>query len=125
MNKINVLVVPVKGLVAPKEISPTLEAMQALVGGYIERVVINKLADRTIVLYVNEEGIATEEINPRISQSLGIPFLGQPLHGQAFIVAETGPEGDLDSLTVEEMLTLSIRLESGEPLLRDVRRYDN
>ena len=85
-----------------EDIQPTLEAMQKLVGGYIERVVLSQKKGRVVSLYVNEEGLFTKPLNLTLTRAFAHVVNGQ-LHGTGFIVAEVGDEGDLASLTAGEL----------------------
>jgi hypothetical protein len=99
-----------------EEIAPTLEAMQKLVGGYIERVVLSKSKGRTVSLYVNEEGLFTKPLNMTLTRAFAHVVNGQ-LHGTGFIVAEVGDEGDLASLTAGELEAWMLMLLEAHPAL--------
>ena len=106
MKTITVLVVPVKGAIVTREIPDTLAAMQAIVGGLIERVTIagpRESSGRTMLLYVNEEGICDDlPVNIRLTEAFGMPLLEQPLHGDGFLTAVDG-SGETQSLTDDEV----------------------
>jgi len=124
MKTITVLVVPVAGAIVTKEIENSLSAMQQLVGGLIERVTlscrtraISTLSTgeqkalretRTTLLYVNEDGIGLGlPVNKRLSEAFGWPLLEQPLHGDGFLTAVSGPEWGPQSLTDDEIAAWS------------------
>lgn len=71
---VEVLFVPVKGDMELREIrSDDLKAMQAMVGGYIEPVRL----DRKTTIFVNEEGLMRDlPLNPRLSLMADRPLVG-------------------------------------------------
>jgi hypothetical protein len=124
MKTITVLVVPVKGAIVTREIPNTLAAMQAIVGGLIERVTLSSRTraistlstgeqkalreTRTTLLYVNEDGIGLGlPVNKRLSEAFGWPLLEQPLHGDGFLTVVSGPEWGPQSLTDDEIAAWS------------------
>jgi hypothetical protein len=79
---VEVLFVPVSGDVVSREIADDdLKTMQAMVGGYIEPVRLN----RESTLFVNEEGLLMGlKLNPRLSL-----LADRPLVGNGFIEKPT------------------------------------
>ena len=68
-----------------EEIEPGLKAMQAVVGGYIERVQL----DASIDLWCNEEGRIIGLLPNRLAHANYGP---QPIHGDFFIAKYDGDE---------------------------------
>jgi hypothetical protein len=99
-----------------EDIAPTLEAMQGIVGGYIERVVISQKKGRVVSLYVNEEGLFTKPLNLTLTRAFAHVVNGA-LHGTGFLVAEVGDEGDLASLTAGELEAWMLMLLESHPAL--------
>ena len=83
MSKINVLVCEPGGKMEIREIDNTLEAMQEIVGGYIE--VIPLGGDAGLVCVCNEEG-----------KLMGLPtsinVWNEPVAGTCFICKDAGEE---------------------------------
>ncbi len=90
-KNILVLWVPVKGAVVTKTIVSSIQTMQGLVAGPIERVTLSARHGRAVLLHVNEEGILDGlPVNTRLTEAFGMPLLEQPLHGDGFIAAVSG-----------------------------------
>lgn len=91
-DKIEVLVFEPQEECYFKEIDNTLEAMQEIVGGYIECVTMNHLDDgKDLVLICNEGGA----IN-------GLPLTGLEVHGQPMfgtVIICRGDGGEFASIT--------------------------
>jgi hypothetical protein len=87
MNKIKIVTVRVGSLPVIEEIDDTLEAMQAVVGGCIEMVLVAP----GVYICCNEDGIA-----------LGLPQNGCGMLGPYFFVGTDEESGDNQSLTPGE-----------------------
>ena len=72
----------------------SLEAMQAIVGGYIEPV----YALRDVVLFCNEDGISMG-----LPANRPLPEIGQTLRGTFFLTGPADDEGDASDLTDEQI----------------------
>jgi len=97
--KIRVLIVEPGSSPAVTEIEPTLEAMQEVVGGYVELVRVGDLD-----LWVNEEGIL--EGLPLNRVIVGMPLVGP------ILVASSNEEGDTVGLT-DTQVAQALSLFSG------------
>lgn len=97
-GKIKVLVVEPMQPCRAQEIPDTLEAMQAIVGGYIEAV--SPFRDDEVVLVCNEDGknVGLPYNRPLVDES-GLPY---DIICGTFFLAGLGPE-DFISLTEEQV----------------------
>jgi hypothetical protein len=86
---IRVVVIPVEGAARVEEIPDDLKTMQALVGGYVELVRL----ERGLELWVNEEGLINELPLNRLASTLATRLIV----GTAF-VARSNARGDTTSL---------------------------
>lgn len=115
-TKVRVLVVPVEGPITTRDIEPTLDAIQEIVGGYYEQVTLLRVrSGRVAVLHVNEDGIGLGlPVNPRLTEAFGLPLFNQPLLGQGFIAAVIEPDFDYHGLTDDEAKAWSTLLMLGD-----------
>lgn len=97
MSAVRVVVVPVEGPARVEEIPDSLEAMQAIVGGYVELVRL----ENGLELWVNEEGLL-EELPPNRYASY---LARHPIVGPAFVSRST-PDGDLANLKPSDVADL-------------------
>jgi hypothetical protein len=93
---IRLLHVPVGGTPTVVWIDPTLEAMQALVGGYLEAVNPGRLLPPQVALYCNEDGIERQ-----------LPPNGCGILGSYFFSAHDA-HGDPRSLDAGELAAASL-----------------
>jgi hypothetical protein len=104
---IKILYIPPTGPVATREIQPTLESLQGLVGGDIEAI-----GGTDWTAYLNEEGkLAGLPANPRagrLADALGWTFLpGDFLVGPVVFCGGVDSNGDETPVT-ERVLTLAL-----------------
>lgn len=99
MNNIRVVVANPGERAAIVEIPSTLEALQKVVGGYIEAVQVGPFQRMGLHLYVNEEGLL-----------LGLPFNRFNLVGP-ILVSKMNAEGDDVGLTEREAIEAVMLLE--------------
>jgi hypothetical protein len=90
--------------VAPvvEDIDPGLEAMQAIVQGYIERVVLGgePVMGHSVDLWLNEEGRIQ---GLRANRLVVSPFNGEVLVHGDFFIAAGDPEGETIGLSDEQI----------------------
>ena len=116
--KRQVLKIPVDGPVRSQKVEDYayLDTLQAIVGGLIEPVDLPELGGLTI--YVNEEGLLTNEpeMNRRatdLAMAGGMMLMG-PLFGDAVVVGPLLSDGNTDTLSDEKVIQIMGLLQGAQ-----------
>lgn len=105
MNTIKVIVVKAGDRPKVQEIASTLEAMQSVVGGYIECLQLDTEDDVGVDLWCNEEGLISDLPPNRLTDG------GTIIHGDFFIAA-SNEEGETIGLTAAQISRWMRRVET-------------